>query len=298
VGSLLEPEFLAWLERLRVLAGRTPTSSGPGENRSPARGRSAEFSEHRDYRPGDDFRHIDWRAWGRLDRLFLKVFVEERDRTLSILLDSSASMGAGGPGAPEEGAKFDQARRLAAALAWVGLGDLNRVGLGLVRDHLVQWHSPVRGRPHALELFRLLESARPEGRTDLTTAFRQYAARSKSPGRVVVISDFLQPGAGIEALRLLRYRGEELLVVQVLHPTELAPQAVGDLRLVDVETGSAREVTLDARLLEAYRKSLQNLCDELSAWCHTQRCSRILVRSDADLQPALLQLLRRGGLVR
>ena len=298
MGTLLEPEFLAWLERLRVLAGRTPAGSGPGENRSPSRGRSAEFSEHRDYRPGDDFRQIDWRAWGRLDRLFLKVFVEERDRTLSILLDSSASMGAGGPGITEEGAKFDQARRLAAALAWVGLGDLNRVGLGLVRDHLVHWRSPVRGRPQALKFFRLLESARPEGKTDLMTAIRQYAARSKSPGQVVVISDFLQPGAGIEALRLLRYRGEELLVVQVLHPTELAPQAAGDLRLVDVETGDAREVTLDSRLLKAYRQAIQNLCDELSAWCHSQRCSRILVRSDADLQPALLELLRRGGLVR
>ncbi len=298
MGTLLQPEFLAWLDRLRVLAGRAPTGSGPGENRSPARGRSAEFSEHRDYRPGDDFRQIDWRVWGRLDRLFLKVFVEERDRTLSILLDSSASMGAGGPGAPEDGAKFDQARRLAAALAWVGLGDLNRVGLGLVSDRLVQWHSPVRGRNQALGLFRLLEAARPQGKTDLTTAFRQYAAHSRRPGLVVVISDFLQPGAGVDALRFLRHRHEELLVAQVLDSSELDPRAVGDLRLVDVETGSAREVTLDARLLESYRRALQDLCEELSAWCRAQRCGRILVRSDADLQPALLELLRRGGLVR
>jgi len=170
--------------------------------------------------------------------------------------------------------------------------------LGLVSDRLVQWHAPVRGRHQALELFRLLESARPQGKTDLTTAFRQFAARSKSPGLVVVISDFLQPGAGVDALRLLRHRREDLLVAQVLDPSELDPDAVGDLRLVDVETGSVREVTLDARLLKSYRQALQDLCDELSAWCQAQRCGRVLVRSDADLQPALLELLRRGGLVR
>jgi len=298
VGTLLQPDFLAWLERLRLLAGRTRAGAGPGENRSPARGRSAEFSEHRDYRPGDDFRQIDWGAWGRLDRLFLKVFVEERDKTLSILVDSSASMGSGGPGHTAEASKFDQARRLAAALAWVGLGDLNRVGLGLVSDRLVQWHSPVRGRNQAMGLFRLLDAARPQGKTDLTTAFRQFAAHSKRPGLVVVISDFLQPGAGVDALRFLRHRHEEVLVAQVLDSSELDPQTIGDLRLVDVETGSAREVTLDARLLESYRRALQDLCEELSAWCRAQRGGRTLVRSDADLQPALLELFRRGGLVR
>lgn len=298
MGALLQPEFLAWLERLRVLAGRTPAGSGPGENRSPARGRSAEFAEHREYRPGDDFRQIDWRAWGRLDRLFLKVFLEERDTTISILVDSSASMGAGGPGAPATSAKFDQARRLAAALAWLGLGDLNRVGLGLVGDRLRHWRAPLRGRKQALELFGILESARPEGKTDLTAAMREFSARSKRPGLVVVISDFLQPDAGIEALKTLRHRREDLLVAQVLDSSEIEPETTGDLNLVDVETGTRRQVTLDSRLLQAYRQALQTLCDELSDWCRAHRCARILVRSDADLQPALLDLLRRGGLLR
>src|SRR5690606_25664596 len=98
--SVLDPDFMAWLERLRVLSGRSLAPAGPGEHRSPGRGRSVEFAEHREYRPGDDFRQVDWNAWGRLDRLFLKLFVEEREQTVTVLLDRSASMAAGGPGPP------------------------------------------------------------------------------------------------------------------------------------------------------------------------------------------------------
>lgn len=294
----LEPEFLAWLERLRVVPGRTPASPGPGEHRSPGRGRSAEFSEHRDYRPGDDFRQIDWKAYGRLDRLFLKVFVEERERTISVLLDCSASMGAAGPSGPWRIPKFDHARRLAAAVAWLGLCSLDRVALGLLTDRLVRWQPPVRGKGQAVSLFRVLEGARPEGRTDLGAALRDFAARSSRPGLVVVISDFLQPGAGIDGLRALRYRKEEVLVAQVLDPGELDPAEGGDLRLVDSESGQARELTLDGRLLASYQRALKGLCAELEDWCRRQGCAYVQARSDGSLHEAVSELLRRGGLLR
>ena len=298
MAALLEPDFLAWLERLRVLAGRVPAACGPGQNRSPGRGRSAEFSEHRDYRPGDDFRQIDWRAWGRLDRLFLKVFVEERERTVSVLLDCSASMAAGGPAGPWPVSKFDHGRRLAAAVAYLSLCDLNRVGVGLVRDRLVAWQPPVRGRGQALTLFRTLESAVPSGPTDLAAALKDFAARSARPGLVLVVSDFLQPGAGIAGLRALRHHRDEILVAQVLDPGERDPAEGEDLRLVDSESGAAREVTLDARLLCAYRRALDGLCGELEAWCRKNGCVRLQVSSDGSLQEAVSALLRRGGLLR
>ncbi len=281
-----------------MLAGRIPTSLGPGEHRSPGRGRSAEFSEHREYRPGDDYRQIDWRAWARLDRFFLKVFVEERERTISILLDCSASMAVGGPKGPGPFTKFDQGRRLAAALAYLGLCGLNRVGVGLISDRLVHWQPPVRGRGQAQALFRTLEAARPQGPTDLARALKQFTARSARPGLVVVVSDFLQPGAGVEGLRALRYRREELLVAQILDPGELDPEEGGDLRLVDTETEAAHEVTLDHRLLQAYRRALHALCQELDTWCHRQGCGYLRLNSDGHLQEAVFELLRRGGLLR
>ncbi len=295
--SLLDPGFMAWLENLRTRARRVPTALGPGEHRSPGRGRSSEFSEHREYRPGDDTRQIDWRAWGRLDRLFLKVFVEERESTLSVLVDCSSSMEAGGPTGPAQVSKFQQARRLAAALAYLGLCGLNRVSVGLISDRLVHWQPPSRGRSQAPSLFRILQEARPQGPTDLSAALRQFAARSPRPGRVVVISDFLQPGAGVEGLLALRQRREEVLVAQVLDPGELAPGPGGDLRLVDSETGQAREVTLDTRLVDAYRKALDDLCRDLETWCLRHGCACLRFRSDDPTRETILQLLRRGGVV-
>ncbi len=295
--SLLDPQFLAWLENLRTRAGRVSTASGPGEHRSPGRGRSAEFSEHREYRPGDDPRQIDWRAWARLDRLFLKVFVEEREGTLSVLVDCSASMGAGGPAGLATVSKFQQARRLAAALAYLGLCGLNRVSVGLLQDRLVHWQPPVRGRSQAHTLFRVLQEARPGGSTDLNAALKEFAVRSTRPGRVVILSDFLQPGAGLEGLRALRQHREEVLVAQILDPGELAPRAGGELRLVDSETGQSREVTLDTRLVEAYRKALNDLCRDLETWCQRHGCACLRFCSDAPTRETVLQLLRRGGLV-
>lgn len=296
MAGLLDPEFLAWLERLRVVAGRAPASTGPGEHRSPGRGRSVEFAEHRDYRPGDDFRQIDWKAYGRLDKLFLKLFVEERERTVSVLLDCSASMAAGGPQTQQ--GKFDHARRLAAALAYLGLCGLNRVAVGLVSDRLQRWLPPVRGRNQAVSLFRALEAATPGGGTDLAAALKDFGARNSRPGLVLVVSDFLQPGAGLEGLKFLRYRKNDLLLAQVLDPAELAPEEGGDLRLVDAETGGARELTLDRRLVEAYRRALQGLCDELDGWARRQGCAYLRTTTDRPLQESVSELLRRGGLIR
>lgn len=297
MAGLLEPEFLRWLERLRVVAGRAPASTGPGEHRSPGRGRSVEFAEHRDYRPGDDFRQIDWKAYGRLDKLFLKLFVEERERTVSVLLDCSASMAAGGPDAPAQ-AKFDHARRLAAALAYLGLCGLNRVGVGLVGDRLQSWIPHVRGRGQAVSLFRALEAATPGGGTDLAAALKDFGARSQRPGLVLVVSDFLQPNAGIEGLKFLRYRKNELLIAQVLHPAEVDPEEGGDLRLVDAETLLSRELTLDRRVVQAYRRALHELCAGLEDWSKRQGCAYLRTTTDRPLQEAVSELLRRGGMIR
>lgn len=298
MAGLLDPAFLLWLERLRVLAGRAPASTGPGEHRSPGRGRSIEFAEHRDYRPGDDFRQIDWKAYGRLDKLFLKLFVEERERTISVLLDCSASMAAGGPESSSEDTKFDHARRLAAALAYLGLCGLNRVAVGLISDRLQTWLPPVRGRGQAVSLFRTLEAATPGGGTDLAAALKDFGARSQRPGLVLVVSDFLQPGAGLDGLRFLRYRRNDLLIAQVLDPAEVDPQEGGDLRLVDAETGGSRELTLDGRIVAAYRKALQGLCTDLEDWAKSQGCAYLRTTTDRPLQEAVSELLRRGGMIR
>ena len=202
-----------------------------------------EFSDFRQYRPGDDFRHIDWNIYSRLDQLFLKLHASEEDLTLHLVVDASASMGFGEP------SKFDHARRLAAALAYIALHNLDRVGVSVFAE------ASARPAPH--------QSAEPHGPTARFSAraalcrgdaFRRRDARlrdgTRSPGLVILISDLL--GAedtqdaqdGIEALC---HAGHDVVVVQLLAESEIDPPFDGALRLVDAETGEELDVTVDRR---------------------------------------------------
>lgn len=289
MSRLLEPEFLGRLERLTLLSRRLPNrrASAPGERRSPSRGRSVEFAEHREYRQGDDVRHIDWNAYARLEKLFLKLFVEEREETLTVLVDCSASMEP----------KFLFARRLAAALGYVALCGYDRVAVGLLSDRLAAYRAPVRGRSSVLGLLKSLEEAPCGGVTDLDAALSDFGRRHPRPGTVVVVSDFLVPGAGLEGLRFLRYQRNQLFALQVLSPEELEPQLTGDLKLVDVETERGRELTLTPDVMAAYRTALERLCQELAGWCTSRGCGYALADSRTDLEELLLKTLRHSGLL-
>ncbi|MBI3928315.1 MAG: DUF58 domain-containing protein [Armatimonadetes bacterium] len=288
-SSLLEPDFLRLLERLEVLSRRSSSSRAPGERRSRSKGRSVEFAEHRDYAAGDDFRTIDWNVYARLEKLFVKLFVEEREQTITVLVDRSQSMA---------GHKFLFARRLAAALAYVGLCSYDRVALGLLGERLEGFLPPVRGRRQALPVFRFLEQAGCQGRTDLAASLTDFGRRFPRPGTVLVISDFLQEGAGIEGLRFLRYQKNQLFVLQVLARDELEPELAGDVKLVDVETAEQRELTVTESVLRAYRAALDALCQELGSWCRKSGAGYHLAPSDTDLERLLVRTLRASGLLR
>src|SRR5262249_5050981 len=189
--------------------------------------------------------YVDWNAFGRLDRLYLKVFMDEEDLCVHLLLDASASMDFGHP------AKFDYVTRLAAALAFVGFVNLERVGVGVFRSSVTEGWLPPRGRNQ----YRLMESSlrgiQPGGGTSFNDALRQYALRSKDTGLAVVVSDFLDP-AGYEAgLRALMERRFDIHVVHVLAPEELEPPFGGDLELIDAESGEVRGGSGDAGTLRA-----------------------------------------------
>lgn len=280
--------MLRRLEHLRLQARRAPTSSGPGERRSRARGRSLEFAEHRDYLPGDDVRHLDWNAYARLDKLLVKLYQEDRDQTVTILVDSSASMA---------GEKLAQARRLAAALAYIGLGGYDRVGLGALGETLGPVRSPTRGRTQAPALFSFLEKLEGAGPTDLDAALGAFARRYPRPGQLFVLSDFLQEGAGLTGLSQLRYQKNQVTVVQILSSEERDPTLAGDLKVVDVESAASRDLTVTDGVLRAYRAALQTLCDSLSEWANRHGCTYLLVGSQDDLEEVLTSTLRRQGVL-
>lgn len=289
-SELLSAEFLAQLERLSLISRRPVRGWAAGDRTSRRPGRSVEFCDYRPYGVGDDLRYVDWNIFARTDRLYVKLFVDDEDLCLHLLVDASASMDWGAP------SKLQWAARLAAALGFVGLASLERVGVGILRERLAEGWAPVRGRGRVTSLFEFLGGLEGSGTTNLNEALASYAARTRDSGVAVLVSDLLDP-AGYEAgLRALLERRFEVHVIHVLSRDELEPELAGDLRLVDRETGEARPLSVDAATLRAYRERLQRFLDGAEAFCRSHAIPYQRAASDEPVETLVLQALR-GRLV-
>ncbi len=294
----LDPDFIRKLERLSVVPRKLFPGMLKGEKPSPRHGSSVEFADFRTYAPGDDFRHVDWNAYGRLERLFLKMFREEEDLHLYLLFDVSESMRYGEP------TKLDVARQLAAALGYIGLSSLDRVAVAAFADRLVRRLRPTRGVKHVPRLMRFLTDAGEPGAGDqampthLGDALREFAIRTINPGVVVVISDFLDPEGYEVALTSMLGCSFDVCCVQVLSPEEVAPEIAGDLRLVDAETGDMREITVTRALLASYRERMDKYCEDLKQFCVSRGIGYSRLLTDEPVEEFVLRKLRRTGMVR
>jgi uncharacterized protein (DUF58 family) len=291
--TLLSPDLIRRLERFQLLARRRARSSLRGERRSRARGQSVEFADHRTYAPGDDLRYLDWNLYGRLDRLFLKLYEEERELPVTVFLDASESMTFGEP------RKFDFARQVAAAIGYVALCGFDRVTILPFPDRAEDAMAraalrSVRGRKSALALFRNLGALGAGGASGLNAALRRGALQAPRAGLAVVLSDFLDPGGYEAGLSALLGRGFNISAVQILAPEEVTPSVYGDLRLVDAETGAVQEVTFGRYRLKAYQQAVDGYAQRLQEFCQARgiRCFR--ATSDAALEHLLLQQLREA----
>jgi uncharacterized protein (DUF58 family) len=291
--ALITPALLRRLEQFQLLAARRTKSSARGERRSRARGQSVEFADHRNYVVGDDLRYLDWNLFGRLEKLFLKLYEEERELPVTIFLDASESMTFGTP------RKFDFARQIAAAVGYVALCGFDRVRMVVFPDRPEEAAvrgalRSVRGRKSTMNFFRQLNGLTAGGGADLNQALRRGALEARQTGMAVVLSDFLDP-LGYEAgLNALVGRGFQVNAVQVLSPEELAPATFGDLRLVDAETGAIQEVTFGKFRLAAYQKTVQGFCQRLRECCQGRGIHCFLAATDTPIEDLLLKQLREA----
>jgi uncharacterized protein (DUF58 family) len=288
--SLLEPEFLRKLEQLSIVSKRAFSGQLKGEKRSTKRGTSVEFADYRDYSHGDDLRRVDWNTYARLERLFLKLFVEEEDLHVYLLLDASRSMDFGSP------TKLEYARRVAAALGYVGLTNYDRVGAAVFNDRLRGRLAPVRGRAQSFTLFDFLQKAMPDGQTSFAHSLREYALRTGRPGVAIVISDFFNSDYE-EGLKSLLARRFQVTLVHVLDEAELRPEMVGDLKLVDSETGEEREISISPGLLRDYQAAVDRFCGGLQGFCRRYGLDYIRTTTATPFEDLVLKYLRRTGLV-
>jgi uncharacterized protein (DUF58 family) len=285
-ASFFTPEFLAQIERLSLLSRRTFRGSVKGERRSPRRGHSVEFADYRAYGHGDDLRYVDWNIYGRLDRLHVKLFVDEEDLCLHLLVDASASMGFGAP------SKLDYAVRLAAALGFVGLVNHERVGLGILRERVAEGWAPTRGRKQILPMLNFLADLQPAGGTGLDDGLSNYAKRARESGLVVVVSDLLDPTGYERGIRALLERRFDVHVVHLLDPEEMHPSLGGDMRLIDSETGELRDLTVDGEALRAYRTQLHGFLERAEAFCRAHEIGYHRVITDTPVEAFVVAQLR------
>jgi len=299
--NLLDPAFLKRLELLKIQARRTFAGTMRGERRSKRRGASVEFSDFRKYEAGDDFRHVDWNIYARLERLMLRQFVEEEDVRIDILIDQSGSMHFGSPIT-----KFDFAVRAAAALAFLAVSGLDRVGISTFDSLARARLRAMRGRGHLLAALSFLEDLSEEFASDssavesdeqvitatnLAAVLRAYQKATPRAGVLFVISDFLDTGDFQKEMKMLAHRGFDVNLLQVLASEEVNPELGGDLLVIDAETGEEREITVNDRALAAYKDSLSRFTDLLAAFCRSCGIGYLMATSDEAFEDALLKNL-------
>jgi uncharacterized protein (DUF58 family) len=283
---LLTPEILRKLEALELVSRKVRAGRTRGERLSKRKGRGSEFADFRPYASGDDLRFLDWGLFARFEKLFLRLFLEDEDLHVHLLIDVSRSMAFGTP------QKLLFAKRLAAALGFVGLVNLDRVTVAAFAEKVVAKSPTFRGRPSLPRLLAHLESLEPAGAGDFGRAARAIAPALTGRGVVVVLSDFLDRGGAWDGLRYLAARGLDTVAVQVLAPEEVEPDVAGDLRLTDSEDGTAAEVTVTGDLLDRYRRALGAFRARLLADCNRLGITLLPTTSDAAFDRVALRMLR------
>jgi len=316
IDDLLAPALIARIGRLDFASKKIFAGKLQGERRSKRQGQSVEFADHRPYVMGDDLRRIDWNIYGRLDRLFMKLFLEEEDLSVHVVLDATASAGCGEP------SKFLFMQKLAMALAYIGLVNLNRVAItavggatlnardgdggfehdaGLPEGPILHTLRDLRGRRRIHDVSRFLCQLEPAGATDFKDACHRIALARRGKGVMLFLSDFFWKEGYEDPLRLLVGRGYDCYALQVLSPQEVDPAGphgvAGDLRLRDVEDADVAEVTISAPLLRRYKANLNAYCDALRVFCARRDITHMTVQSDMDVGDLILDYLRRRGVL-
>lgn len=290
-NALLDASLIAQLDHLELVVRRLFAGRTQGEKRSKRRGTGSEFADYRDYAQGDDLRHVDWNVYGRLDRLFLKLFHVEEDLRLSIFIDTSLSMASGDP------LKLGYAKKIAAALAYIALANLDRVTIEAANGSGLDRLPPTRGKAQVWRLLEFLEGLEAQGTTDLHDGLREFSLRNSTPGMKVVISDFLDKKGYPGALKWLLKGGSEVVLIHVMSPQEVKPPIVGDLSLEDCEDGQVTEVSITAGLLKRYEANLKALVGGLRDYCRTRGLAYFFVPSSQPVEQVILNSMRRTGVV-
>jgi uncharacterized protein (DUF58 family) len=283
------------LEQLMLAASRVRAGAIKGERRSNKRGTSIEFADYRNYVPGDDLRRLDWNIYARLERPLTKLYEDEEDLAVHLILDTSASMDF--PDDPDLN-KFTYTRRLLAGLGYVSLTSNDRLLVTAVSGGELSHFGPARGRAYGVRLLNYINDLQARGTTDLNAVLRDYAMRAGRPGLCIIVSDMFSPTGYMNGVNALLGKGYEVAIVHVLAPDEIEPPLAGDLRLLDVETGVAQEVSIDGTMRDLYVRRVEEWRDSIRMECVRRNVHFIPVDTRTAWEKVILYELRRLGIVK
>jgi uncharacterized protein (DUF58 family) len=291
-APLLDPKFLARLEQLELVSRKIFRGLMKGERRSKKKGQSVEFADYKNYVIGDDLRHLDWNLYARLDRLFIRLFQEEEDLHFYVLIDNSLSMDFGSP------SKLHCARQIAAALAFIGLCNMDRVVIEAFSEKLTQSLPAVRGRKSLWRVLDFLQKLQPAGPSNLRESLKTFTMKSSGKGIVILLSDMMDKAGYEDALRYLVSRNYDIYVIQVLSQEELEPELMGDLKLVDIEDDDEAEISVSAPLMKRYKQNLAAYQAGLQEYCNRRGVTYLMTSNKVPFERLVMTYLRQRGLVR
>ncbi|MCL4247303.1 MAG: DUF58 domain-containing protein [Anaerolineae bacterium] len=286
------------LEQLILRASQVRAGAIKGERRSNKRGTSIEFADYRSYVPGDDLRRVDWNIYARADRPLTKLYEDEEDLAVYLLLDGSASMDWSSEGGDPQHQKFLYARRLFAGLAYISLVTNDRLMMAAINGDQLSSFGPARGRGFGVPMMRYVGGLEARGATDLNSMLKRYALRTSRPGLVVLISDMFSPQGYLDGITAFLSKGCEVAVVHVLSPDEIEPPMAGDLRLIDVETGAGQEVSLDGAMRDLYMRRMTEWRDGIRMDCARRGVHYVFAPTSTPWEKVILYDLRRFGVVK
>jgi len=290
--TFLDEDFLRKLEKLKIVTRKSTRSPQRGEHRSWQSGEGLEFLDYRKYHPGDDLRYVDWSVYGRLDKLFIKLFHAEKGQTAHILMDMSRSMGSGNP--PKEIA----AKKIAAALSYICLANLDKTGLMAFNEKIVDIKTPARGRNRFPEVLKFLLSLDTSSQTNVNSCLEEYASICKNPGIAIIISDLFDSKGYEDGLKALAYRNFDINLIHVLDHEEMSWSKTGNLLLHEAETGDKKVTFVDKQLVALYQKKIDAYISGIKSYCAHYDINYYLCNTSIPFEETLTDYLSTGALFR
>jgi uncharacterized protein (DUF58 family) len=285
--SLFSEEFLKKLDRLVYLSKKIPSGTSQGIQKTYRKGSSLEFHDYRTYNRGDDIKSIDWNVWERLGQLVLKIYSADLNRNVSIIIDTSESMGTGFHD------KLTFSLKTAAALGYIGMKNQDRVSVISINETVVDYMKPSQGKGNIISLYNFLSTLKASGKTDLSGALKNFASRSPANSIVIILSDLLDYKGLKEGLYHLVYNKLDVVIIHILSDEDLLPDFSGPVRLRDSETGSVIDLTFNKEILKEYKIGLDNYLHKTEKLCLKKNIEYIRVASSTPFEDLILKYMRQ-----